>query len=98
MSYGHPCSRTTAGPLTGPASAYPTFRRPALICFSEPNEVFVPGLIAGTWAGLVWLDCATAEPSVASSAAAKATVALGKKRRRVWLSSSDNLIVLICES
>src|SRR6516225_11062453 len=27
----------TAGPLAGPASAYPTFRRPASICFKGPN-------------------------------------------------------------
>ena len=37
----------TAGPLAGPASAYPTFRTPASICFSGANEVFVPGLIVG---------------------------------------------------
>ena len=29
----------------GPASAYPILRTPASICFSEPNDVFVPGLI-----------------------------------------------------
>src|SRR5580693_6761514 len=98
MSYGQPRSRTTAGPLAGPASAYPTFRRPALICFSEPNEVFVPGLIWGTCEGLVWLDCALAEPIAASSVAAKATVAFRKKRRRLGLTSSDILIVLIGES
>src|SRR5437016_791481 len=34
----------TAGPSLGPASAYPTFRTPASICFSEPKDVFVPGL------------------------------------------------------
>ena len=42
----------TGGPLAGPASAYPTFRRPASICFSEPNDVFVPGLIGLILAGL----------------------------------------------
>src|SRR5690349_15995270 len=35
----------TAGPSVGPASAYPTFRTPALICFSEPKDVFVTLLI-----------------------------------------------------
>src|SRR5260370_24646621 len=35
----------TAGPSLGSASAYPTFRTPALICFSEPKDVFVPLLI-----------------------------------------------------
>src|SRR5580693_2873405 len=99
MSYGHPCSRTTAGPLAGPASAYPTFRRPALICFSEPNEVFVPGLIWGTCAGLVWLDWASAERIVlASPAAPRVMVAFRKNRRRLLLVSSDILIVLIGES
>src|SRR5579862_2122025 len=55
---------------------------PALTLFSEPNEVFVPNLICGVGAGLVWVDCACAEPIVASSAAAKAAVALRKKQRR----------------
>ena len=31
--------------IVGPASTYPTFRTPALICFSEPKDVFVPLLI-----------------------------------------------------
>jgi hypothetical protein len=50
--------------------------------FSFSNS-FVPGLIGGTGAGLVWLDCAFAEPIMANSAAAKAAVALRKKRRRL---------------
>ena len=40
-------------------------------------------LICGAGPGLVWLDCASAEPIDASSAAARATVALRKKRRRL---------------
>src|SRR5438309_1053719 len=39
------------------------------ICLSEANEVFVPGLIAGTRAGLG--DCAAAEPIMPSWAAAR---------------------------
>src|SRR6266852_2247727 len=35
----------TAGPSVGPASSYPIFRTPALICFSKPKDVFVPLLI-----------------------------------------------------
>jgi hypothetical protein len=43
-------------------------------CFSEPNDVFVPGLIvvASAWGGLVvLLDCASAEPIIPSRVAAK---------------------------
>src|SRR5712691_11994156 len=48
----------TAGPSLGPASAYPTFRTPASICFSGPKDVFVPGFIVVASAGFVLLDCA----------------------------------------
>src|SRR5512132_1316291 len=40
MSYGQPCSRTTAGPPAGPTSAYPTSRTPAAICLTR---------VARTW-------------------------------------------------
>src|SRR6202790_5357131 len=76
----------TAGPSAGPASAYPTLRRPASICFSGPNDVFVPGLI-----GFILLDCAPAEPIMASSAAAMVRTAVPKRRRRSWSISSDIL-------
>src|SRR5919106_1604000 len=79
----------TAGPSVGPASAYPTFRTPASICFSEPNDVFVPGLIVVASAGVVLLDCASAELIRTSSAAAMVMTAVAKKRRRSWLISSD---------
>src|SRR6478735_7596848 len=69
----------TTGPSAGPASAYPTLRTPALICFNGPNEVFVPGLIAGAPAGL---DCAAAEPVIANGAAASAMAAVLMRRRR----------------
>src|SRR4051794_39153098 len=35
MSYGQPCSRTTAGPSRGPSSSYPTSRTPASTCWSD---------------------------------------------------------------
>src|SRR5882724_3906904 len=73
----------------GPSSAYPTFRRPASICFSEPNEVFVPGLILVTSARVVLLDCASAEPGMPKWAAAIVMAAAPRKRRRFWLISSD---------
>src|SRR5207248_4329804 len=76
----------TGGPLAGPASAYPTFRSPASICFSEANDVFVPGLI-----GLILGDCASAESIVASTDAARVRSAAPKRRRRSRLIASDIL-------
>src|SRR6266404_4352331 len=89
MSYGQPCRRITGGPLAGPASAYPTFRSPASICFSELNDVFVPGLIE-----LILRDCASADPIVASSAAARVSTAVPKRRRRSWFICSAILDLL----
>jgi hypothetical protein len=40
---GPAVQKNDVGPAAGPASTYPTFRRPASICFSEVNDVFVPG-------------------------------------------------------
>src|SRR4029077_9427060 len=80
----------TGRPLTGPASAYPTLRRPASICLREPNDVFVPGLIGGTVAGFALLDCAAAAESIIPNCAAASAVAtVPIKRRRSWLISSD---------
>src|SRR4051794_1829786 len=79
----------TAGPLVGPASAYPTFRTPASICFREPNDGFVPGLIEGRPAGFVLRDRASAEPIKPSSADAKVMAAMPKKWRRPRLICSD---------
>src|ERR1700677_3130305 len=100
MSYGQPCRRTTAGPFAGPASAYPTFSRPASICFSDANDVFVPGVIFGTCT-----DCASAELIETSGAAANVIAAFRRKRRRFCprcsprcsLTSSDILNDLIDE-
>src|SRR6266850_562794 len=74
----------TTGPLAGPASAYPTVNTPASICLRGANEVFVPGLI-----GLILLDCAPAEPIIASLATARVRTVVPKRRRRSRLISSD---------
>jgi hypothetical protein len=51
------------------------------------NDVFVPGLIAGTPAGSVLLACAFAEPIMPNWAPATVMAAAPKKRRRLWLIS-----------
>src|ERR1700689_2801615 len=76
----------TAGPLAGPASAYPTFKAPASICFSEANEVLVPGLIAGNF---VAPDCASAEPITPNWVAAMVMAAAPTKWRRGWSIGSE---------
>src|SRR5882672_9747404 len=81
----------TGGPAAGPASAYPTLRTPASICFSVANEVLVPGLILGSSAGFALPDWALAEPLKANWAAAMVMAAVPKKRRRSLLMSSDIL-------
>src|SRR5580658_6954157 len=98
MSYGQPWRRTTGGPLAGPASAYPTLRRPASICFSGPNDVFVPGLILGRSFGFVLVDCPSAELTPSNPAAATDLPIVPKRRRRLWLISLDILTLLILDS
>src|ERR1700686_2962280 len=88
MSYGHPCRSTTAGPLPGPASAYPKFSGPASICLNEPNEVRVPGLI-GDDAAVALADCAFAKAITPSWAEATVTAAVPTSWRRSRLTSSD---------
>src|ERR1700722_9341743 len=88
----------TAGPLAGPASAYPTFRRPASICFSGPNDVWAPGLVLGRSAGFALPGCALAEPLNANCAAAMVMAAVPRKRRRWRSISSDILGLSIGES
>src|SRR5258708_15379128 len=82
----------TGAPLEGPASAYPTLSTPASICFSAAKEVFVPGLIAGRLAGLP--DCARAELTGISAAAAAVAAALPRNRRRSNLICSDMAFIL----
>ena len=60
-------------------SAYPTFRRSASICFSEPKDALAAGLIVGTSAGFNWLDCAFAKSKIPSWAAAMVMAAVPKK-------------------
>src|SRR6266498_4222276 len=64
------------------------FRTPASICLRGPNDLFVPGLIAGTLVGLALLDCAAEEQIMASSADAIVITAVARKHRRSWLISS----------
>src|ERR1700754_2980562 len=85
----------TTGPSLGPASAYPILSRPASICFSDANDVLVPGLIVRMPANLVLLGCASAEPFKRSWAAATVTTAVPRKLRRCGLISSDFLVVSI---
>jgi hypothetical protein len=47
------------------------------------------GLIVVASAGVILLDCASAEPIMTSSAAARIMTAVRKKRRRSWFISSD---------
>src|SRR5260370_35542236 len=79
----------TGEPSTGPASAYPTFSRPASICFTEPNDVLAPGLALDRSTGFALLDCALVEPVTPSWAAAIDIAAEPRKRRRSCLSSSN---------
>src|SRR6266853_1112301 len=65
MSYGQPCRRMTAVPLAGPASAYPTLRRPASICLMGPSEV------CDGDTGCALPVFASAKPFMASAATAK---------------------------
>src|SRR3954462_12013545 len=78
----------TAGPSVGPASAYPTLRRPASTCFSAANEVWVPGLTAPA-PGLASPDCAKRLPLLANGATASVAAAAPRKRRRSGLVCSN---------
>src|SRR5687768_14848569 len=82
MSYGHPCSRMTAGPPAGPASAYPTSSTPARICLRLPNDLIGPGSREGGFDGLVVLDRASREAKRPNSAAASVMAAEPRKWRR----------------
>src|SRR5580658_8973725 len=80
MSYGQPCRRITAVPLAGPASTYPTFKSPASICLTGPNEVLD---------ALCTLDCASARPLTPNKKAAMVVMAakmeLREKHRQLFL-------------
>ena len=71
--------------IAGPASAYPTFRTPASICFSEPNDVFVPGLIAGTSQVCLAGLCGRRTDHAELGGTQSLMIAVAKKRRRLWL-------------
>src|ERR1700722_2203936 len=82
----------TAGPLVGPASAYPTSRSPALIWLKGAKETLAPPL-GGVWAEFAATACAFADPRRPSLAAAMPVAAAPKKRRRATFRFSDDLIV-----
>jgi hypothetical protein len=65
---------------------------------NPPNDVFAPGSIVGTPAGFAFGDCASAERSLPTWAAAMVMAAVRRKLWRSWLVSSDFLIVFIAES
>src|ERR1700722_804237 len=95
MSYGQPCKRSTVGPLAGPASAYPTLRRPAPICFRGANDVFVPGLVTGRSARITLLDrgrMASAKGAPGASIATPADRPAVAKRRRDIASITNVLL------
>src|SRR5271166_4242239 len=77
-------------PSDGPVSAYPTLSAPALICFSEGNDVVglpLKGVIVVTFVS----DCAIAAPDEASSAAAIVIAAFRKNRPR------GCIVATVCE-
>src|SRR3954469_12221403 len=79
----------TTGASAAPASAYPTLRTPASICFSAANDVCDPGLTAATFALLDLPDWALAGPPGANWAAAIPSAAVPMNWRRFWLMISD---------
>src|SRR6185437_1013736 len=92
MSYGQPWRRTTAGPSAGPASAYPTLRMPASICFIEWNEMLVPGLTVGRSADCAlpdggWIPSPNRTPG-ASNVAPTDSPAIAKRRREISIASA----------
>src|SRR5215469_8770400 len=102
MSYGKPCMRITGRPRGSPASAYPTVRTPALICFSEPKDVLVPATgpkdmrVPGEAANRPVIRAVAlcvfeqpARPSWEAPIATAAAPAVVRKRRRPELISPD---------
>src|SRR6266436_5071122 len=89
MSYGHPCKRITGRPFAGPASAYPTFKRPASTCFNGPNDVFAPDFVEVGRAVFVFFVCALAELIKPTLAPAAPAAAMPKNRRRLYFAFSD---------
>src|SRR3954468_6368525 len=88
----------TGTPSAGPASAAPTLRKPASICFSAANEVWPPGFTALAPAELALPACARAVPLTANGAAAKAMATAPRKRRRLGLGIGSEIMGLSCIS
>src|SRR6267378_8251215 len=89
MSYGQPCSRTTGGPLAGPASAYPTLRTPASICLIESNDEPVGAVTAIPVSGVIVLIDISENLVAPNRAAASVMIAEPTNRLRSLLISSD---------
>src|SRR5450432_2573297 len=87
----------TGGPSAGPASAYPTLSKPALICFNGPNEVCALRLITGRIAGFTAPVSALADPVKARCVAAIVRAAVPKNRRRCWSMASPLLMSLMAD-
>src|SRR3954471_2763060 len=76
------------GPPGGPSSAYPILSTPASICFNEPKDGIVPFVDVATPRRIVPSDSAFAEPTIATSAAARVIAAMPRKQRR-FIPSGD---------
>src|SRR5947207_15150481 len=74
-------------PLAGPASAYPTLRRPASSCLRGPNDGLVGGLMMFALGAFVLPDSTFAESIATNLAAAMLMAAEPRKRRRSHLLS-----------
>src|SRR5262245_14194932 len=85
----------TGGPSAGPSSAYPTFRTPALICFSARNIVCAPGFTAGSFRDGALPVCAWADAIAPTCAAATAMAAVARKWRRLSSICSGLLLAFI---
>src|SRR5215208_341987 len=93
MSYGQPCDKITTGPAGGPASAYPTFKTPASICFITSNDLFDVCFILILLAEFIFPGLAFAKPIMLSSMEARLKADELKKRRRSYLCSLNIRVV-----
>src|SRR5262249_43689651 len=79
-----PCSSSTAGPPLGPSSTYPTFKRPASICRTGPNDVGEGRFVAVPFVDAGGFYCARAAAMPMSAAANDKVAALRNRRRVTW--------------
>ena len=76
--------------IGGPSFSVSDIQDAGIDLLQWPNDVFVPGLIAGTFAGLALLDCAAAEPIMPSSAAGNRHYSDGKKSATIVVDLFDH--------